>query len=71
MALNSVKMDVDVDIKISDSTAEKCLRILELWQNDNPDKEIIGMKKPGQEKTTFLIRIKTKGEDDETGNRVP
>lgn len=69
MALNSVKMDVDVDIKISDSTAEKCLRILELWQNDHPDKEIIGVKKPGQEKTMFLIRIK--GEDDESGNRIP
>lgn len=57
MALNSVKMDVDVDIKISDSTAEKCLRILEIWQNDHPDKEIIGTKTQTQNglKTEFSI----------------
>ena len=57
MALNSVKMDVDVDIKISDSTAEKCLRILELWQNDHPDKEIIGTKKQTEDgiRTEFCI----------------
>lgn len=58
MALNKVKMDVDVGIHISDSTVEKCLRILEIWQNDNPDKMIIGTKEPGQdgEKTVFSIK---------------
>ena len=71
MARNSVEIGVDVNIKISDSTAEKCLRILEIWQNDHPDKEIIGTKTQTQDglKTEFSITsIPEKEETNESGN---
>ena len=37
------KLSVDVSAKltVSDETAERCLRLLEMWQEDNPDKNIV------------------------------
>ena len=32
---------VDVKVKIPDETICRCLRILEMWMDDNPDKNII------------------------------
>ena len=46
--------------KITDRSGTRVIRL-----SGQIDDEIIGMKKPGQEKTIFLIRTKTKGEDDE------
>ena len=33
---NEVTVDVNARLVVSDETAERCLRILEMWQNDNP-----------------------------------
>lgn len=34
------KVTVQVGLEIPEKTAERCLRILEMWLNDNPDTEI-------------------------------
>ena len=33
-------VDVDARLTVSDETAERCLRLLEMWQDDNPGKMI-------------------------------
>lgn len=34
-------IDVDARLTVSDETAERCLRLLEMWQDDNPGKRIL------------------------------
>ena len=34
-------IDVDARLSVSDETAERCLRLLEMWQDDNPGKRIL------------------------------
>ena len=43
---------IDVNIAISDETVCRCLRILEMWQDDHPHDQII----MEQEQTTSGIR---------------
>ena len=33
---------VSANLVVSDETAERCLRLLEMWQRDNPDRKIEG-----------------------------
>lgn len=40
MAKTELTITVDGLLSISDETAERCLRLLELWHDDNPDKYI-------------------------------
>ena len=37
----ATSITVDVNVTIPDSTIVRCLRILEMWLDDNPDKQII------------------------------
>lgn len=36
-----LSVNVSAKLSVSDETAERCLRLLEMWQEDNPDKNII------------------------------
>lgn len=36
-----ITFKVAARLAVSDETAERCLRLLEMWQDDNPDKNII------------------------------
>lgn len=40
---NKEKIDIDVNanVTIPDKTVERCLRLIEMWMDDNPDKRII------------------------------
>ena len=40
--LKDLTVTVNANLTVSDETAERCLRLLEMWQNDNPDKRIEG-----------------------------
>ena len=31
---------INCSVTVSDETAERCLKLLEIWQDDNPDKYI-------------------------------
>lgn len=39
---NEITVDVYANITIPDKTIERCLKLLEMWQEDNPDKYIEG-----------------------------
>lgn len=41
MAINDVRISVTANVTVSDEMAERCLRLLEMWQDDNTDKVII------------------------------
>lgn len=38
---NELTIDVGVNISVSKKTADKCLRILEFYLNDNKDKRLV------------------------------
>lgn len=37
----ATEITVDVKIKIPDETICRCLRVLEMWMDDNPNKNIV------------------------------
>ena len=38
--LDNLVVKVDCKVEVSDQTAEHCLKLLEIWQDNNPDKYI-------------------------------
>ena len=42
----ATEISVDVHVAIPNETICRCLRILEMWLDDNPDKRILVDKKP-------------------------
>lgn len=40
--IEKVTVEVEAKIAITDETVERCLRLIEYWLNDNPDKAIHG-----------------------------
>ena len=41
MSAKGLTINVNATLTVSDEMASRCLRLLEIWQNDNPDKMII------------------------------
>lgn len=39
--IDDVTIDVTANLTIPDDTAERCLRILEMWMDDNPGKTLL------------------------------
>lgn len=50
-----ITIDVEANMTVSFKTAERCLRLLEMWQEDNPDLFIVGTKDVSG-KTFFEIK---------------
>lgn len=66
MAKKELTVDVEARLIVSRETAERCLRILEMWQEDHPQWFIEGTK--GEDgKTKFRIAPRLL---DEEGNRL-
>lgn len=59
-------IDVNARLTVSDEMASRCLRLLEMWQNDNPDKMIICDTVQTTEgvRFVFYIRDKMRGEEE-------
>lgn len=55
----NVTLNVDVDLKISDSTAELCRDILERYWNQHPELDLIGQR---QNDDTIKLNFKRKGQ---------
>ena len=55
-----LSVTVSANITVSDSTAERCLRLLEMWQEDNPDSRILC---ENREDGTIAMRIVKWGSD--------
>jgi len=67
MKVNDLTIDVNARVTVSDETVERCLRIIEMWIDDNPDKTILGEKMPmadGRERTLFRINTLRKEKKD-------
>lgn len=39
--LSDLTVTVSANLTVSDETAERCLRLLEMWQKDNPNRSIL------------------------------
>lgn len=39
--VDELTVNVQAKVAVSDETAERCLRLLEIWQEDNPTKNIV------------------------------
>ena len=50
----SLNLEINLHLTVSDETAAQCLRILEMWQEGNPDKLIVGER----DGTKIRYRIK-------------
>lgn len=57
MKMKELTVEVNAKISITDETAERCLKLLEMWSEDNPDKTIEGERvaKTGGIKTYYRI----------------
>lgn len=56
MSNKDLSIEVNARITVSDAMAERCLRLLEMWQEDNPDK--------------YIDKVETKVEDNRFGERT-
>lgn len=41
MAKMAGSITIDVHVGIPDETIKRCLRVVEMWMDDNPDKQIV------------------------------
>lgn len=52
--VKDLTVTVNANLTVTDETAQRCLRLLEMWQADNPDKQVLGEWIPGRG-TVFRI----------------
>lgn len=57
----ATEITVDVHVKIPDETICRCFRILEMWMDENPDKDIIVDREYSGEYYTHRIHVRKKG----------
>lgn len=57
MKPNDLKIDINVNLSVSEEMAERCCRILEFYLDDNPDKRIMC---DTQEDNTMWVHIEDK-----------
>lgn len=56
----ATEITVDVKVKIPDETVCRCLRVLEMWMDDNPGKNIIVERVAGLDAWHHQIHIEDK-----------
>lgn len=56
----ATEITVDVKMSIPDETICRCLRVLEMWMDDNPDKNIIVEQIQGVDSFYHKIHIENK-----------
>ena len=55
--IGNITIDVDMKVTVSDESAERSLKILEMWQEDNPNKFIEGREVETETGKKILYRI--------------
>ena len=58
---NGITVEVNAEMRISDETVNRCLKLIQWWLNDNPDKRIVGGIRNANGKVEKL-RIETRKE---------
>ena len=61
--VKATKITVDLNVTIPDETIYRCLRILEMWMDDNPSRDIIVEKVYTTEGIRHKVRISKNTED--------
>lgn len=57
MAKGDMSIDIYAEVVVTDETADRCLRILEMWLEDNPQCEIVGERQySGDGKQTINLK---------------
>ena len=56
---NGITVEVNAEMRISDETVNRCLKLIQWWLNDNPDKRIVGgIRRPNGEMEDFRIETR-------------
>lgn len=55
----ATEITVDVNVTIPDATVIRCLKILEMWMDDNPDRNIVCDLVPYTDGFRHKLRIET------------
>jgi hypothetical protein len=55
----NVTIDVNAKLTIPDETAKRCMTLLEMWMDDNPDKNIVCDLVPCKDAVKHRLRIQT------------
>ena len=63
MKATELNVEINAKLSISDDTADRCLRLLEMWQDDNPNKFIEGERIITKYGMKTIFRIKEKDDD--------
>lgn len=42
MFSDKITVEVNAEMRVSDETVNRCLKLIQWWLNDNPDKRIVG-----------------------------
>ena len=58
MTAKEITVDVSVRMTVSDEMVCRCLRVLEMWQDDNPDKTIVREKIHTTDGDRFIYMIR-------------
>lgn len=56
-----VSISVTAILSVSDETARRCMTLLEMWMDDNPDKNIVCDLVPCTDMVRHRLRIQTLG----------
>ena len=59
--IDNISVKIDCKLDVPDQTIECCLKLLEIWQENNPDKyiDIMRAETPEGHKTLFAIGRRT------------
>lgn len=61
MKIDKLTVEVSTNMRVSDETVNRCLKLIQWWLNDNPDKRIVGGMRNANGKVEKL-RIETRKE---------
>ena len=56
MRAKELLIEVQARVVVTDEMAERCLRLLEMWQDDNPNAKIIAERQPDG-RTRFHLEV--------------
>lgn len=56
MRAEGLSIEVQARVVVTDEMAERCLRLLEMWQDDNGNAKIIGERQPDG-RTRFHLEV--------------
>lgn len=54
MKIDEINVEVNAEVRISDETVNCCLKLIQIYLNDNPDKELFGGIRKGNGKVEKL-----------------